>query len=407
MQQKPKLFVSEHEYYFTPTDYYVNYRIGLAKLDGKNLHIAKEMARFYYHKMIMNKEFVDEKFEDKTVLDEQTLAWVEGKEGFYETLWNKKVPGLSPLDKAINTLIIIKKNQKKAGNDKAPEDLNGDDMNEIFTGIPSEELFESTTMNELFENRKDINDFARRIDILQRVSMIEAFGKSFEIKKAVTEKRVQNSIEHKQKRMVEYGELPNVALHQRLLPSFNAKLITKDLVVNTPIESQESKQKIIVLLDVSGSMHEQRKQDWVLAILADRLSYCMKEECEIFFSYFLTVNDLLKGNFKFTHIHNRETALNFFKYINTSPSGGGTEVGPIIEEIRKEILDNHKLFNLNIDLSQEQPEILVINDGNDRIMTETLTWKTNAITLYEDNKDFEKLCKRTDGKYVHINSVMD
>ena len=71
----------------------------------------------------------------------------------------------------------------------AREDLDADDMNDIFDGLPSEEMFESTTLNELFDNRKDINEFARRIDMLQRISMIEAFGKSFEINNWISGRR--------------------------------------------------------------------------------------------------------------------------------------------------------------------------------------------------------------------------
>ncbi len=112
-------------------------------------------------------------------------------------------------------------------------------------------------------------------------------------------------------------------------------------------------------------MNEEYKQEWVLSILADRLSYCMKEECEIFFSFFLTLKDLQRNHFKFIHLKNKDQALNFFKTISIEPSGGDTEVGLIINQIKHEIENNKRLFNLNIDLSKEKPEILVINDGQD------------------------------------------
>lgn len=75
----------------------------------------------------------------------------------------------------------------------------------------------------------------------------------------------------------------------------------------------------------------------------------------------------------------------------------------MVEKIKTEILDNHKLFNLDIDLSVEKPEILIVNDGEDTVKT-SVTWKTNAITIGRKNAELENLCIRTEGKYVCIDS---
>ena len=37
----------------------------------------------------------------------------------------------------------------------------------------------------------------------------------------------------------------------------------------------------------------------------------------------------------------------------------------VINKIEEEIVNKKKLFNLNVDLSHERPEILAICDGND------------------------------------------
>jgi hypothetical protein len=58
------------------------------------------------------------------------------------------------------------------------------------------------------------------------------------------------------------------------------------------------------------------------------------------------------------------------------------------------------LFNLDVDLSKEKPEILIINDGDDTVKTDRLTWKTNAITIGRKNSELENLCNQTDGKYI-------
>lgn len=402
--KRPKEFyVREHELYYTPYSYYVEYMLSKRKLQSgeTNVKQAQELARFFYHKMLMEKNIAEPEYVDASLItDERLKGWVEQKEGFYQMLWEKYIPGLSALDKALNLLALLKKNKKSQNIEQVSED----DLSQVIQNTPGEEMFESHTLNMLIEQTRGIEEFDKKIDMLQKISAIEAFGKSFEIKKMVHDKKVHNSQAHKSKRMTEYSDLSHVDLYQRMLPNFSAKLATKDLTVNTPIEALESKQKIIILVDFSGSMREDKKQEWVLSILADRLSYCMKEECEIFFSFFLTLNDLKNGNFQFTHIYNEETAVQFFKTFNILPSGGDTQVGDIVNAIRDEIMDNHRLFNLDVDLSKEQPEILIINDGNDSVKTEKVNWKTNAITLYADNKQLEKLCKKTDGKYVHINT---
>ena len=268
---------------------------------------------------------------------------------------------------------------------------------EFVTQQLPKESFDSSTINILMNQREDMSSFKDKLEMMDKIAMIESFGKSFEIKKHVAEKKVCNSFEHKQKKMVEFDEIVSSPMYQRLFPHFKQKFATKDLIVNIPVIHEESKQKIIILADFSGSMSSHEKQSWMLALLADRLNYCMKEECEIFFSFFL--NGLVG---KFHHIYNKETAENFFKTFNTYPSGGDTQIGIVIENIRKEIMFNKKLFNIDVDLSIEQPEILVINDGQDTVKANEFKWKTNAITLYGVNDQLRNLCERTGGTYVSI-----
>lgn len=268
---------------------------------------------------------------------------------------------------------------------------------EFVTEQLPKESFDSSTINMLMNQRENMSSFKDKLEMMDKIAMIEGFGKSFEIKKHVSEKKVCNSFEHKQKKMVEFDEIVSSPMYQRLFPHFKQKFATKDLIVNIPVIHEESKQKIIILADFSGSMSSPEKQQWMLALLADRLNYCMKEECEIFFSFFL--NRLIG---KFHHIYNKETAEQFFKTFNTHPSGGDTAIGEVIEQVRKEIMNNKKLFNIDVDLSVEQPEILVINDGQDTVKTSQFNWKTNAITLYGVNSQLRDLCERTKGTYVSV-----
>jgi hypothetical protein len=396
------MYVKEHKYYYTPSRWTVDWHLTFNKLPYTATEMAQEISRFYYHKMIDEEDYVAEMYKDISKFPQEEQVGIARKQAFYEQLWDKKVRGISPLEKAINVLKILYRAHKK---DKRGEfSPMESDVDGAWDGIPDETQWDPQAEELL--NVRNINDFDKQIGFLKKIAAIKEFGQSFEIKKLVEEKRVKNSIDRKQRRMNEYEEIVNLPLYQRLFPDFAAKFATKNLSVDQPVESTESKQKIIVLVDFSGSMCEEKKQEWVLAILADRLKYCMKEECEIFFSFFLTLGGL--NHFKWTHIYNKETALNFWKNFNVNPSGGDTEVGLIIERIRQEVLAGKGFFNLkNIDLSKDTPEILVINDGQDTVKTNELNWKTNAITLFDtNNEQLEKLCKRTGGKYIKVDMDM-
>jgi uncharacterized protein with von Willebrand factor type A (vWA) domain len=167
--------------------------------------------------------------------------------------------------------------------------------------------------------------------------------------------------------------------------------------VNVPVDRKEQIQKIIIILDYSGSMDYQEKQIWVNAILIDRFKYVMKGEAEVFFSYFVhSKNDL-----EFKHIKDREDVINFWQTFSNEPNGGCTAVGDMVEYIASEI-EIGRLHNLNVDLSEEKPEILVINDGQDSIGTDAFPYKVNAVSLMEFSEELKDLCLATGGKQIEI-----
>jgi hypothetical protein len=144
-------------------------------------------------------------------------------------------------------------------------------------------------------------------------------------------------------------------------------------------------------------MDECEKQIWVNAILIDRLRYVMNEEAEVFFSYF--VHDPKKLNFH--HLKNRQDVMNFWTWFSNDPNGGTTNIGGMVTSVANDIAER-KLGNLNVDLSVEKPEILIINDGQDRVGYDSLPYKVNAISLMEFSDELKKLCVKTGGKQVRV-----
>jgi uncharacterized protein with von Willebrand factor type A (vWA) domain len=95
--------------------------------------------------------------------------------------------------------------------------------------------------------------------------------------------------------------------------------------------------------------------------------------------------------------------MNFWTWFSNDPNGGTTDIGSIVTSIANDI-EEQRLGNLDIDLSQEKPEILIINDGQDEVGYDTLPYKVNAISLMEFSDELKTLCIKTGGKQVKVAS---
>ena len=394
------IYVKAHESYLTPTNADIKWRLDYQSDTEKNRLLIKEMSRFFYHKMLDDDKYMDPKYEVTQGLTETQITEFQGKQVFYKDLWDKYIPGITPLEQAINTFNDIQEKKKgKGGADIGKADLTTEDLRQNVNDIEfHEELYCDPTFNELMKMQPLADK--HKMDIFRKLSMISHLGGEFKVQKETEERIVQNSSVISKKIMRDFSQVHNIDLYQRLMPTFPTKLVTKDLIVNVCVDKSDHKQKIIVLLDFSGSMHQDEKQIWVLAIMMDRLKYAMLEEAEIFFSYFVHRTEELK----FTHIYDRKTALEFWSKFSTRPNGGDTRLGDMVTHIGSEIKAG-KLHNLNVDLSKEMPEILAISDGQDtcKVSKGQFDYKTNAVTLVDGkNKELQDLCVANHGKYVYI-----
>ena len=392
------LYIKAHPSYLTPTNSQVSMKMtDYRNNTAKNRDMIREFARYFYYQMIEDKNYFKEKYDDLTTLSEREVETFFKKKEQYENLWEKHIPGYTPLEKAIflfNTLI-----QEAAKKSKMVDDLTPEQIKETCSNITiNKEIYEDPIINELLEMQSLSKD--NKMDILQKIALVQEIGGSFKVEKEIEEKIVNHSRIHSKKIMRDFSQIYNVDLYQRLMPTYNVKLLMKDLVINAPIDRTEHKQKIIILLDYSGSMDDKEKQKWVLAVMIDRLKYVIKEEAEIFFSYF--VSD--PNHLRFHHLHNRKTVFDFWQGFSTRPNGGQTHIGSMIDRLAEHI-PQKKLCNLDIDLSKEKPEALIINDGQDSIKTTKFSYKTNAITIVDrENQDLKRLCVENNGKYVYASS---
>jgi hypothetical protein len=386
------LIVKEPTNYTTPSTRDVELKSGYYK--KSIIDQIKEMARVCYFKMIGDKDYLKEEYANPESLSEDNKQLLAQKKEVYDSIYENWIPGFTPLEQAIAIYKKLVQQASKHDGDPSEEQV---DYDKNLTLDFDRKIYNDPTINEQLELNQTSKN--RKMTILDKVSIIGDLGTQFKVEKEVAERIVSNSDLVAKKMMRDYSQMAQIDLYQKLFPNFQAKLLTKDLVVTVPVERKEQKQKIIIILDFSGSMRTEFKQDWVNAIMIDRLKYVLKGEAEVFFSYF--VED--PNQMHFQHIHDRESVYRFWGSFSNHPDGGMTEVGHMVERISSEI-SQRKLMNLDIDLSEEKPEILVINDGQDDIDTDAFPYKVNAICLDETNPELRELCIATGGKQVDVSS---
>lgn len=382
------LFVKDPTNYLTPTEKEIRTKTHVYR--QTSIDTIKELARVCYLKMIDDRDFIAEKYVDYESLSDEDKNDYNIKKSFYESIYDQYIPGFTPLEQAV--AIFLKMNKKEMDSGKQKEE--GEDNFNSSLDF-NREIYSDPTINEQLE----INELSkeRKMQIINNISLISDFGTQFKVEKEVDEKIVSNSDEYLTKIMRDYSQFHMLNLYQKMFPNFKTKFLTKDLTVNVPVDRKEKKQKIIIILDFSGSMSDYEKQTWVNAILIDRFRYVIKGEAEVFFSYFVHNPNQMK----FQHIKDREDVVKFWETFSNDPDGGMTEVGKMVKRIANEVQAG-KLMNLDVDLSEEKPEILVINDGQDSIDVSEFPYKVNAICLMEYNSELEKLCVDSGGKKVHV-----
>lgn len=392
------LFVKDPVTYITPTKSDIKSKSNV--WIDKSLDTIKELARVCYFKMIDEREYISEMFADYDSLSEGQQMDYDQKSELYNSIFDMFIPGNTPLEQAIAIYRQIGGNTQQAKNKKPGDDEDDIDYDSTLNFdrqvYADADINQQLEFNELSKNRK--------MDILDKISIVGQLGDQFKVEKETSEKLVSNSETYAKKIMRDYAQFSQIDLYQKMFPNFRTKFLTKDLTVNVPVDKKEQKQKIIIMLDFSGSMQEDSKQIWVNAILIDRLKYVMKEEAEVFFTYF--VHD--PGKMSFHHLKNREDVMNFWTWFSNEPNGGTTDIGGCVTHIANSIKKGN-LCNLKVNLSEEKPEILVINDGQDRVGYDKLPYKVNAISLEDFSDELKTLCVKTGGKQVQVgrnNSVI-
>jgi len=382
------LFVKEPESYVTPTVSEIRAKTNY--WTDTDIRRIKEIARACYLKMIDDKDYIAEKFKNQEDSGLSEEAW-NARKAIIDNVYEDFIPGISPLEQALAVNTRIR--DADAANHK--REYKADKYQSTYFRFRRENYADPVLNNQLEKNALSGKN---KLEILDKISIIGELGTQFKVEKECGETEVDNSNHFKMKVMRDYDQLQRIEIYQRLFPNFDQKFFTKNLIVNVPVKTSELKQKIILIVDYSGSMDYENKQKWVNALLIDRFRYVIKGEAEIFFSFFVSSPNQLH----FTHLKNEEDVNEFWKKFSNHPCGSFTDMGRIVTHISDEIIKRKRLCNLDIDLSAEKPEILIINDGQDEVGYKSFPYKVNAISLMSYSSELRKLCVNSGGKQVRI-----
>jgi len=140
--------------------------------------------------------------------------------------------------------------------------------------------------------------------------------------------RSDNSSKEKQHLPIEsVSDISKVNKSKMVIPDFAQKVAKKELVVNKKVRPITKKQMFVYLLDDSGSMACKAKQQYVRAVLLNRLEPVVKGNATLdFFLY--EVQRYGKRTIK-TLTDCKEI---FEEICKRRPGGGGTHIGSVLQE---------------------------------------------------------------------------
>jgi hypothetical protein len=362
--------IKKPDYYVLPDD------TELKKYaEDRNIQLFKDLLYVCYYTNLTNKSYAD----IYITKDEKSENWYD----IAKEISKRNIP---LLDSAAVLLRCIQDhntdtddarfNQKLDNYIKRVNDSNNNDIAEWIG-----------------DSNVDLNKrFLNKGGIIDKMCLFEDFGNKFKVISEDMTKFVQNSEKKKNTLIQNFNQINRVRAFEFLLPTFDYKLLHRALNVSLPSQTDVAKQKIFMLLDYSGSMGTEYKQQWVSAIILNRLKHVFENNCELYFSYYVG------------HLYDIQTAIDeksgreFWSNFNTAPNGSTTYIHGVIEQVLDEYESNSSKYT---SLNGTLPEILVLCDGEDNLSGEPVL-KTNIVSILNYNSQMHEYSIKSGGSYVHI-----
>lgn len=183
-----------------------------------------------------------------------------------------------------------------------------------------------------------------------------------------------------------YNQVTKVGMVDLMMPTFNYKFAKKELIITD--KKEYDKQLLILAIDASGSMKREDKVAWVKALIINRLEEVLKGNSNLIICWF---EDDLYDNY--TIITNKKEAISYLNTMTIFNDGSYTQVDNVIKSIETKIKNNE------FKVRGSNPQIVIINDGEDTVSYFTPKYKTHAFILGTDNKGFKNIIENNQGHY--------
>lgn len=339
-----------------------------------------DVRKHLFSKSTIEKELEREMTESEVAYYGYTLKFLEG-------LTYSDCPGFSPMDKSLNVIMYMtylseKNNPQKETNDPSggkkqsitPEGLQ-QMMQEMSGGVvpPGEQksggrskghelsvdiiscvrdfLYDlNPTIANIYGQDKGA-DVPINLNIMRDIKLKAYLEDKVGLETSLEKKLVENNNSKKKKivQMTSHTQVMKTNKTQMVMPNFDDKLAKKELTIKTKVKPEEKKQMLTMLLDDSGSMGVVLKQAYVRAVLMNRLESVMDGKSTLNFYLYES------KRYGYQKVENLKQAQELYKTISLRrPSGGGTNIGYVLQETIDEI------HNVN---GYHHPEIIIVNDG--------------------------------------------
>lgn len=230
-----------------------------------------------------------------------------------------------------------------------------------------------------------------KIEIVEKLSLVAHVGDKLSVKKETRKIESDNSKHLEDTPLSSLSEIAKIPAIRFVMPIFKYSLALGNEVVENHFSYIEKKQKIIMLIDRSASMMTVNKMMWVCAMLVDRMFYVKRGVAELQVSTFFDEKEPL--NF-FSMKDEGSTEKFSIEDIYPEFIGGMTNLQWAINE-------TYKIFENKIG-EKDQPELLIINDGEDQVGDVYGYKKINTISLGVKNPKLKSICEESGGVFLLV-----
>lgn len=192
--------------------------------------------------------------------------------------------------------------------------------------------------------------------------------------------------------LMEYPEQVSLLLDMSELiqPDWEAKLASQESFVRRYFEEELGKLAALIMIDRSSSMIPAWKQGYVRAIMLHYFDLLSKGEATVYLGTFEQKVDGIK---MVTNVTEAKEYYNKYR----AGVGSTTDVNAVIEEIQTGF-QRGKIGKYSVP-PEQLPELIIVNDGQDRVEVKKYDFPTHVISLEVDNENLAQVAKLSDGSY--------